>query len=273
MVATPIGNLDDITHRAVNVLRDVSLICCEDTRVSAKLAQHFSLCAPLLSFHEHNEAARVTEVLDRLNQGQHVALISDAGTPLVNDPGYRLVRAAIDAHINVVPIPGPSAPLAALAASGLPTDRFSFLGFLPVKQHARRALLESLADAEETVIFFEAPHRIAESLADIADLLPHHPVVLARELTKLHEEFLRGNAAEIAAELARRPVIKGEITLLIGKAPAGAVPVPDADGLRQEIAALEKNGIPRNEAIKQVAKRYGLGKRQVYDVAHGLPSK
>ena len=272
-MATPIGNLDDMTHRAVRILGSVAAVACEDTRVSAKLMQHFGLGAPLLSLHEHNEAARVTEVLERLYRGDDIALISDAGTPLVSDPGYRLVHAALEAGLEVVPIPGPSAPIAALSASGLPTDRFTFHGFLPLKSAARRTLLTSLQQAPETHIFFEAPHRILESLSDFAELLPRHPLVLAREVTKLHEEFLRGTAAELHATLAARPAIKGEITLLLGKAPENALAVPDAAGLRAEIEALEKTGVARNDAIKQVARRYGLGKRQVYDAAHGLRSE
>ena len=219
LVATPIGNLEDITLRALRILRDeVAVVACEDTRQTSKLLQHFEIRKPLLACHEHNEKARAQEIVDILNRGESVALVSDAGTPLISDPGYRLVAAALAAGITIVPIPGASAALAALAASGLPTNEFRFIGFLrPNKprgaKHWRRWQTESA-----TLIAYESPHRILESLEDIETELGTRPIVLARELTKIHEEFLRGSAAEIHAVLSGRDSIKGEITLVIGQA-------------------------------------------------------
>ena len=230
IVATPIGNLEDITYRAVRMLREADLIACEDTRQTRKLLDHYGIHTPTISYHEHNEAERAAELAARLVAGASIALVSDAGMPLVSDPGYRVVRAAIDAGIAVEPVPGASAALAALAASGLPTDAFRFGGFLPHKAGQRLKLLESLSGEQATVIFYEAPHRILESLEAIEQALGPRPVVVARELTKIHEEFLRGTAAEVRAQLAARGAVKGEITLLIGKADA---PAPDIDAARR----------------------------------------
>ncbi len=262
LVATPIGNLEDITYRAVRVLREADLIACEDTRQTRKLLDHYGIQKPTISYHEHNEATRAGELVARLAGGASVALVSDAGMPLVSDPGYRVVRAAIDAGIQVEPVPGASAALAALAASGLATDAFSFGGFLPHKPGQRLKLLESLADEQATAIFYEAPHRILESLEAIAQALGPRPVVVARELTKIHEEFLRGTAEEVRAQLAARDAVKGEITLLIGKATA---PPPDDTPLPEAVEALVSGGMAKMDAIKQVARRRGLSKRQVYD--------
>lgn len=220
LVATPIGNLEDITYRAVRVLKEVDLIACEDTRQTSKLLAHYGIERPTVSYHEHNEAERSQDLAARMAAGASIALVSDAGMPLISDPGYRLVRAAIDAGVPVVAIPGPSAALSALAASGLPTDAFHFAGFLPHKQQQRLKALEALAEEQATLIFYEAPHRALESLEAIEQALGPRPVVLARELTKIHEEILRGTAAEIRAQLAGRDSVKGEITLLVGKAEA-----------------------------------------------------
>jgi 16S rRNA (cytidine1402-2'-O)-methyltransferase len=199
--------------------------------------------------------------VERLRAGETIALVSDAGMPLVSDPGYRLVRAAIESGVAVVPVPGPSASLAALAASGLPTDAFHFGGFLPAKTGQRARLLESLAEEQATLIFYEAPHRLLESLDAIEAAFGPRPVVVARELTKIHEEFLRGTAAEIRAQLAARDAVKGETTILIGKAEA---PPPDETPLPEAVDTLVRDGIPRMDAIKQVARRRGLSKREVY---------
>ena len=262
VVATPIGNLEDITYRAVRVLGEADLIACEDTRQTRKLLDHYDIHKPTISYHEHNEAERTEDLTARLLAGETIALVSDAGIPLVSDPGYRLVHAAIKAGIDVQPIPGPSASLTALAASGLPTDSFHFGGFLPPKAGQRAKLLESLAEEHATLIFYEAPHRILETLEAIEAALGPRPVVVAREITKIHEEFLRGTAAEVHAQLASRDAVKGEITLLIGKAmapPADDTPIPEA------VEALIIGGVPRMDAIKQVARRRGLSKREVYD--------
>jgi 16S rRNA (cytidine1402-2'-O)-methyltransferase len=266
LVATPIGNLEDITLRAVRVLREADLIACEDTRQTGKLLQHFQIIAkPMVSYHEHNEAARTQELVAKLESGTNIALVSDAGTPLVSDPGYRLVIAAADAGITVVPIPGASAILVALAAAGLPTDAFRFGGFLPAKTGQRKKALEELRGEDCTLVFYEAPHRILDALSDIAAVYGERPVVVARELTKVHEEFLRGTAEEVRATLAARPSVKGEITLLIGKGSPMVSATPVEDAVRE----LEQQGVPRMDAIKQVARERGLSKREVYSRVSG----
>lgn len=259
LVATPIGNLEDITLRALRVLRETDLVACEDTRQTRKLLDHYGISKPVVSYHEHNESLRAGELIERLEAGATVALVSDAGTPLVSDPGYRLVSGAIERGIRVEPLPGPSAALAALAASGLPTDEFHFAGFLPARSSARRKLLARLKDEPATLVFYEAPHRLREALADIEEVLGDRPVVLARELTKIYEEFLRGTAAELRRA---RLVLKGEFTILIGKAAARAadesVPVAEA------VEARMRAGMNRMEAMKAVARERGVSKREVY---------
>jgi len=260
VVSTPIGNLEDITMRAVRILKEVALIACEDTRQTRKLLDHYGIATKAISYHDHNEQPRSAELVERLQAGESIALVSDAGTPLISDPGYRLVTAAIAAGIPVVPIPGASAALGALAAAGLATDAFRFCGFLPPKSGQRRKVLEAVRGEDCTLIFYEAPHRILEALADVEAIYGSRPVVVARELTKLHEEFLRGPAAEVRATLASRPAVKGEITLLIGK---GADEVPSMP-IEEAVEALEQQGVPRMDAIKQVARERGLSKRDVY---------
>lgn len=264
LIATPIGNLEDITLRALRILRDeVAVIACEDTRHTKKLLDHYSIAKPLVSYYEHNEETRTRELLELLDNGKSVALVTDAGTPLVSDPGYRIATAAIEKGIAVVPLPGASAVLAALAASGLPTDQFRFIAFLPAKAAARRRALEEIASERATVIAYEAPHRVLDALADIAQILGSRPLVLAREITKLHEEFLRGTAAEIRQALEARSSIKGEITLVIGR---GEETVALADPVA-EVQRLESEGLDRMSAIKTAAKRLGLPKREVYKLA------
>jgi len=260
VVSTPIGNLEDITMRAVRILKEVALIACEDTRQTRKLLDHYGIATKAISYHDHNEQPRSAELVERLQAGESIALVSDAGTPLISDPGYRLVTAAIAAGIPVVPIPGASAALGALAAAGLATDAFRFCGFLPPKSGQRRKVLEAVRGEDCTLIFYEAPHRILEALADVEAVYGSRPVVVARELTKLHEEFLRGSAAEVRAALASRAAVKGEITLLIGK---GADEVPSLP-IEEAVEALEQQGVPRMDAIKQVARERGLSKRDVY---------
>jgi len=262
LIATPIGNLEDITYRAVRLLGEADVIACEDTRQTRKLLDHYGIRKPTISYHEHNEAERAAELAVRLLAGETVALVSDAGMPLVSDPGYRLVRAAIENGIPVQPVPGPSAALAALAASGLPTHAFYFGGFLPSKPGQRAKTLEALAGETATLVFYEAPHRLVEALEAIETVLGPRPMAVARELTKLHEEFLRGTAAEIRAQLAERDGVKGEITLLIGKADA---PAPDDTPVEEAVESLQRAGVARMDAIKQVARRRGLSKREVYD--------
>jgi 16S rRNA (cytidine1402-2'-O)-methyltransferase len=270
VVATPIGNLEDITYRAVRVLGEANAIACEDTRQTRKLLDHYGIRKPTVSYHEHNEAERSGQLVERLLAGEVIALVSDAGVPLVSDPGYRLVKAAVEAGIPVEPVPGPSAALAALSASGLPTDAFHFGGFLPAKPGQRTKVLEALANEQATLIFYEAPHRILEALEAIEQVLGARPVVVARELTKIHEEFLRGMPGEVRAQLASRDAVKGEITLLIAKA---ASPPADATPIEEAVESLLRNGTPRMDAIKQVARQRGLSKRQVYErLVKSLPS-
>lgn len=261
IVGTPIGNLEDMTYRAVRVLQEVDLIACEDTRQTQKLLDHYGIHKTMLSYHEHNEQSRAAELVERIEGGASIALVTDAGTPLVSDPGYRLVRAAAEAGIRVIPIPGANAAVVALSASGLPTDSFRFCGFLPAKSGQRRHALERLADETATLIFYEAPHRILESLEDIAATMGEREVAIGRELTKMHEEFLRGTAAELLEILKQRPSVKGEMTLMIGKATA---PVESDEPLRAAVERLEQAGLPRMDAIKQVARERGLSKRDVY---------
>jgi 16S rRNA (cytidine1402-2'-O)-methyltransferase len=262
IVGTPIGNLEDITFRAVRVLREADLIACEDTRQTRKLLDHYGISRPVVSYHEHNEQARAAELVDKLRVGVNVALVTDAGTPLVADPGYRVVKAAIEAGVRVEPVPGPSALLAALAGSGLATDAFRFGGFLPPKHGQRRRMLETLEAEGSTIVFYEAPHRIIDTLGDIAEVLGPRPVVVARELTKIHEEFLRGSAAEVRDALQSRGAVKGEITLLIGKADT---PAEEHGSVEEAVDACAREGMSRMEAIKNVARRRGLSKREVYE--------
>ena len=265
VVATPIGNLEDMTYRAVRVLREADLVACEDTRHTAKLLAHYGIEKPTVSYHEHNEASRAEELVTKLEQGLSVAQVSDAGMPGISDPGYRVIKLAIERGIEVVPVPGPSAAIAALAASGLPTDSFQFLGFLPARSGERRTMLESLREAQQTTVVYEAPHRVVEAIEDIVEILgPGRRVVLARELTKVHEEFVRGSAAEVLKNLQQREV-KGEITLVIGKAQGRAEGVSTQKPLASrlaEIMATQK--LDEKAALKALAKETGLSRSAVY---------
>lgn len=274
LVATPIGNLEDITLRALRVLRSADRIACEDTRQTAKLLNHFGISTPTVSYHLHNETGRADELLQQLKAGARVALVSDAGTPAIADPGAELVARAIAAGIAVYPIPGANAALAALIASGLSTERFTFHGFLPSKSGQRRTVLESIRteltardtdDQPATYILYETPHRILEALEDIAATLgPAHRIVLGRELTKLHEEFLRGPVSEVLATLQQRPAIRGEIVLLLGGTLTTAALAPTQQSLADEVQTLIRNGLTEKDALKQVAKSRGLGKSEAY---------
>jgi 16S rRNA (cytidine1402-2'-O)-methyltransferase len=266
VVSTPIGNLEDITYRAVRILKEVDWIACEDTRTTRHLLDHYGIPTRTVSYHEHNETERAAELVARLEQGETGALVSDAGTPLLSDPGYRVVHAAAAAGIRIEALPGPSALLAALVISGLPTDQFHFGGFLPAKQGQRRRLLESLADEAATLVFYEAPHRILEALDDIAAVLGDRDVVATRELTKMYEEVLRGKPAEIARSLASRDSIRGEFVIMVGKSSTPAAPdVPIEDMIQALIGA----GVERMEAMKTVARERGLSKREVYKLISG----
>jgi len=262
IVATPIGNLEDITLRALRILREADLIACEDTRQTRKLLDHAGISKPTISYHEHNESARAAELIAKLEGGAKIALVSDAGTPLISDPGYRLVAAAIEAQIPVEPIPGACAAITALSASGLPTDSFRFCGFLPPRSSPRRRFLEELARETCTLIFYEAPHRILDALDDIEAAMGPRNIVVAREITKIHEEFLRGTISEVRAQLADRPVVRGEITILVGK--RKAIAAGDETPIEDAVRALEQQGLSRMDAIKRVAKERGIPKRECY---------
>jgi 16S rRNA (cytidine1402-2'-O)-methyltransferase len=261
VVATPIGNLDDMTMRAIEVLKSVNLIACEDTRHSRRLLDHFGIDRPLVSYHEHNETSRAPELVGRIEDGDNVALISDAGTPLISDPGYRIVTLAAERGLRVVPVPGASALLATVAVSGLPTDSFFFGGFLPAKSSQRRRRLEEVRRLDACLVFYEAPHRAAESLGDMRDILGDRPAVVTRELTKLHEEVLRGTLGGLAAEIASRETIRGEITIMAGKPVAAEAEGPP---LTDAVQQLIDSGMSQMEAIKSVARQRGLPKRDVY---------
>ena len=264
IVGTPIGNLEDLSIRAQKILQSVSAVACEDTRQSSKLMAAAGAHRPLLSLHEHNESQRCQELVDRIRNGEDIALISDAGTPLISDPGYRLVEAAVAAGLKVSPIPGASAVLSALSVSGLPTDQFAFLGFLPHKTVARRKVLEQWAQIEATLVCFESPHRILESLDDLAAIWPTRTIAACRELTKIHEEVLRGTAEEICSQLKARPAIKGEFTLVIDR---GSATIPaNPLNIKEEVQRLLDSGLSRMEAIKLAAKQAGLNKRAAYDL-------
>src|SRR5579862_8390271 len=268
LVATPIGNLEDITLRALRVLKEVDVIACEDTRQTQKLLNHYAIATRTTSYHEHNEMTKSAELVKEMQEGASVALVTDAGMPGISDPGYRLIALAIRHHVLVVPIPGAAAFLAALVASGLPTDSFRFSGFLPGKRGERRAALEAIKSSPRTQVFYEAPHRIVESTEDVVEVLGSgRHVVVAREVTKLHEEFLRGRAGEVLENLKSREAVKGEITLLIGKAEDSGAQTAAAPrvSLRQrveEIMAEEK--VEEKAALKKVAKERGVSKSEVY---------
>jgi 16S rRNA (cytidine1402-2'-O)-methyltransferase len=266
VVATPIGNLEDITLRALRTLAGVDLIAAEDTRHTARLLSHFGIHTPLVSCHEHNEAQRVTELIAKIRAGTAVALVSDAGTPMLSDPGYRLVTAAVDQGLAVIPVPGVSAAITALSAAGLATDSFVFVGFAPKKKGRRMAWLEALAADPRTLVFYESPRRMVAFLEDLEKVMGPRQAVLARELTKLHEEFVRGTLSELVSSLAGRTGVKGECTLLVaGAAPDAPV---GADVLEETLKALLAEPGARLSAVtRDVATRLGLPRKQVYAMA------
>jgi 16S rRNA (cytidine1402-2'-O)-methyltransferase len=279
LVATPIGNLEDITLRALRVLRSVDRIACEDTRQTQKLLNHYGIHTPTVSYHMHNEAGRAAELTAELKAGGRIAVVSDAGTPGIADPGGQIAAAAIAAGVQVFPIPGANAAISALIASGLAGEQFTFHGFLPAKEGQRRTALESMKNwvphvphlghgnaATAVQIFYEAPHRILDTLADIAAIFgPTQPVVVARELTKLHEEFLRGPAAEVRATLAARATVRGEIVLLFAPTAGPAALDAHSKSIAEEVREImQQQGTPEKDALKQVARARGLGKSEAY---------
>jgi 16S rRNA (cytidine1402-2'-O)-methyltransferase len=265
VVATPIGNLEDITLRAVRVLKEADQIACEDTRQTQKLLNHYGISSRTVSYHEHNELTRAPELVLDLEGGARVALVTDAGMPGISDPGFRLISLAIRHHIPVVPIPGASAFLAALVASGLPTDSFRFSGFLPAKVGQRRQVLESVKSSPRTQVFYEAPHRIKEAVADVVEMLgAERPLVIAREVTKVHEEFLRGRAGDVLNTLNARGDIKGEITLLIGKAEEGQEVASGVSVRRRIEQIMAEEKLDEKAALKRIAKEMGVSKSEAY---------
>ncbi len=266
LVATPIGNLADITHRALQVLRDVALVACEDTRHTRKLLQHYGIETKTVSYHEHNEQQRARELIELLQQGSDVAVVSDAGTPAISDPGFRLVRAAIENGVTIVPVPGPSALIAALVAAGLPTDEFFFGGFLPPRSSARRARLNELRAVPGTLIFYEAPHRLAASLRDAYEVLGEREAVVARELTKLHEELRRGRLSELAEHYSTTEP-RGEIVLLIDRTVLNqtlSTASSQAASVSALVARFEAEGLDRRAALKKAARELGLSRAEAY---------
>ncbi len=265
IVGTPIGNLEDITLRAIRVLKEVDLIACEDTRRTQKLLNAYKIRTPTISYHEHNEMTRAPELVIQMGEGSRIALVTDAGMPVVSDPGFRLVHLAVRHNIPVIPVPGASAFVAVLAASGLPVDKFRFLGFLPSRSGQRRKALAEVKDATKTLVFYEAPHRLLEMLEDVRAVLGDREAVIAREVTKLHEEFLRGSISGLLEQLRKRP-IKGEITVLVGttaeaKADAGPAEAP----LAREIArVMAQQGLDERGALKVVARARGLSRSAAY---------
>ena len=263
LVATPIGNLADITHRALQVLKDVDLIACEDTRHTHKLLHHYGITTKTISYHDHNEQQRAAELLDLMKQGSDIAVVSDAGTPSISDPGFRLVRAAIESDVPVVPVPGPSALISALIAAGLPTDEFFFAGFLPSRSNARRARLDELRSVPGTLIFYEAPHRLATTLKDAHEVLGEREAVVARELTKLHEEIRRGRLSELAKHYAEENP-RGEIVVLIDKTVIGGTIRETVSSVAALVEQFEQDGLDHRAALKKAARELGLTRAEAY---------
>ncbi|BAY25546.1 uroporphyrin-III C/tetrapyrrole methyltransferase [Calothrix sp. NIES-2100] len=266
VVGTPIGNLEDITFRAVRILQNVDLIAAEDTRHTGKLLQHFQIQTGQISYHEHNRSSRIPELIEHLTNGKAIALVSDAGMPGISDPGYELVSACVEAGITVVPIPGASAAITALSASGLPTDRFVFEGFLCAKTQQRREYLESLQTESRTLIFYESPHRLRDTLQDLGEALgSDRQIVLARELTKFYEEFWRGTIAEAIADYNQREP-QGEYTLVVAGTPPSKPQLTEAE-LKAELEQIMRQGISRSQASRQLAKLTSLSRRHLYQLA------
>ena len=266
LIATPIGNLEDITHRAVRLLGEVDVIACEDTRHTKKLLNHYDIKTRTISYHEHNERERSMELIERLKSGADVAVVSDAGTPAISDPGFRLARLAIDCDVQVVPVPGASALISALVASGLPTDEFFFGGFLPARSGARRARLAELRSLPATLVFYEGPHRIAATLKDAQEILGERQAVVARELTKMHEEIARGSLSELAARFSAPESARGEMVLIIDRTvmPNENVGKQSDASISVLVTEYEANGIDHRAALKRAARELGLSRDEAY---------
>jgi 16S rRNA (cytidine1402-2'-O)-methyltransferase len=266
LVSTPIGNLEDITHRAVRLLGEVDVIACEDTRHTKKLLNHYGINTRTISYHEHNESARAAELLNQLKQGSDVAVVSDAGTPGISDPGFRLARLAIENEVRVVPVPGASALITALVASGMPTNEFFFGGFLPARSGARRARLSELRSIPATLIFYEGPHRIVATLKDARDILGEREAVVARELTKMHEEIARGRLSELAARFSSAQSARGEMVLVIDRSVIQTEGETDkaVASVAALVTELENEGLDHRAALKKAARELGLSRAEAY---------
>ncbi|MGH9928785.1 MAG: 16S rRNA (cytidine(1402)-2'-O)-methyltransferase [Pyrinomonadaceae bacterium] len=266
LIATPIGNLEDITHRAVRLLGEVDVIACEDTRHTKKLLNHYGINTKTVSYHEHNERERALELIERLKSGSDVAVVSDAGTPGISDPGFRLARIAIDNDVRVVPVPGASALISALVASGLPTDEFFFGGFLPARSGARRARLAELRSLPATLIFYEGPHRITATLKDAQEILGERQAVVARELTKMHEEIARGRLSELAARFSSAEGARGEMVLIIDRTVIEneAATNKSAASIAALVSEFEAKGMDHRAALKKAARELGLSRDEAY---------
>ena len=271
IVATPIGNLEDITQRALRVLGEVDLVACEDTRRTRVLLNHFGIKTKTISYHEHNERERAAEICKLLASGKNVALVSDAGTPLINDPGFRVANAAIELNLPVVPVPGPTAFVSALVASGLPSDQFFFAGFLPARANARRAKLEELRAIPATLVFYEAPHRINATLKDALEVLGNRPAAVARELTKIHEEIARGTLRELAQRFGAGSPARGEMVLVVSGAGADESSAnqpgetgPSSQMLIERVSELEREGLDAKAALKKAARELGMKRAEAY---------
>ncbi len=272
VVATPIGNLEDMTFRAINTLQKVDLIAAEDTRHTGKLLQHFQIKTPQISYHQHNQQKRTLELVEKLLQGQTIALVTDAGMPGISDPGFELVTACVEANLLIIPIPGVSASITALSASGLPTNRFIFEGFLPAKSKQRNQRLEALANSLLTIVLYESPHHLKTTLKDLANVLGEdRKIVLARELTKLHEEFWRGSIGEAIIDYEKREP-KGEFTLVISGAEFEKANLSDS-AIKAELEELIEGGISRSQASRQLAKQTNLSRSQIYQIALTIGNK
>jgi len=266
VVSTPIGNLEDITHRAIRVLGEVDLIACEDTRHTHKLLQHYGISTKTISYHEHNEQERSGELIDLLLRGQNLAVVSDAGTPGISDPGFRLVRLAVAKDVRVVPVPGPSALITALVSSGLPTDEFFFGGFLPARSGARQARLNELRSVPGTFIFYEAPHRLAATLKDAHEILGEREAVVARELTKLHEEIGRGRLSELAERFSSAETARGEIVLIVDRniIQSETIAASPRTSVMALVERFENEGLDHRAALKKAARELGLSRAEAY---------
>jgi 16S rRNA (cytidine1402-2'-O)-methyltransferase len=261
IVSTPIGNLEDITLRALRILGEVDLVAAEDTRHSLKLLNHYGISKPMISYWGERERVRSEEIIRKLQAGKTVALISDAGTPGISDPGAVVVRKAIEENIRVVPVPGPSALVAALSLSGLPTDIFTFIGFLPPKKTLRQKVLRDLSLEKSTLVFYEAPHRITETLTDMDRIFADRKAALVKEITKIHEEVLRGRISEIIGAIEKTKIAGEYVIIMEGRSEGNKVTITDA---LEEIGSLMKKGLKRKEAVKKIAADYGLSSRELY---------